>query len=268
MLGLLGLTLVALGATYAWSQLILSKTYEPAPRAIAWTEDPSELARGERLTQVFGCFHGCHGADMEGKVFLEDAFFGRFIAPNLTQAVRRYTPEQFEAIVRQGIRPNGHGVLGMPSAGFSIMTDRDLGAIYSFISAFPEQPAQDLGRTSVYPFARLFLALGEFKLPPEEIDDHPWDEGRLSDPLAHGAYLVSNACSECHGLDGEGSEGFAPPLVIAKAYDREAFRRLMATGVGIDENRDLGLMSLVAQNRFAYLNDDEVDALYAYLQSR
>lgn len=268
LLGLLGLLLVALGVIYAWSHLILSKTYEPKPRAIAWTEDPSELAQGERLAQVYGCFHGCHGADMEGKVFLEDALFGRFIAPNLTQAVRQYTPEAFEAIVRQGIRPNGRSVVGMPSASFSTMTDRDLGAIYSFIASYPEQPLQDLGQSRVYPLARLFLALGEFKMAPEEIDEGPWDEQQLSDPLARGSYLMRNACSECHGLEGEGSEGFTPPLVIAKAYDEDAFHRLMATGVGVDETRDLGLMAGVAQNRFAHLNDSEVVALYGYLQSR
>ena len=42
-----------------------------------------------------------------------------------------------------------------------------------------------------------------------------------------------NACSECHGLELEGNEGFAPPLVFAKGYAFENFRKLMATGVGV-----------------------------------
>lgn len=268
-LGLLALVLLALVTVYAWSHAILSKEYTPEPRAIAWTEDPAELARGERLAQVYGCFHGCHGGDMEGSVFFEDPLFGRAVAPNLTTAVRRYTPEQFEAIVRQGIRPDGTGVVGMPSASFATLSDRDLGAIYSFIASYPEQETPELGEGALYPLARLFLVLGEFNVAPEDIHDRPWPEARLADPISHGAYLAQTACSECHGQELEGNADFGmPPLTIAKAYDREHFGRLMATGVGIDESRDLGLMARVAEYRFAHLTDAEVDALHAFLLSR
>lgn len=268
LLGLLALILLALGTTYAWSHLILNKNYTAESRAIAWTEDPAELARGERLAQVYGCFHGCHGADMEGDVFFEDPLFGRGVAPNLTRAVRDYTPEQFEALVRQGIRPDGSGLVAMPSGSFATMSDQDLGAIYSFISSYPEQPVQDLGETTLYPLARVFLILGEFKLPAEEVDDRPWTEERLEDPVSRGAYLARNACSECHGLDLAGQPDFTPPLTIAKAYDREKFGRLMATGVGVDDTRDLGLMARVSEYRFAHFTDEEVDDLHAFLQSR
>lgn len=268
LLGVLGLALLGLGTVYAWSSSILMKSYEATPRAIPWTEAPEALARGERLAQVYGCFHGCHGADMEGDVFFDEPLFGRGAAPNLTQAVRRYTPEQFEAIVRQGIRPDGRGVLAMPSASFATLTNRDLGDIYSFIAAYPEQPDRDIGGSALYPLGRLLLISGEFQMAPEQIDDEPWTEQRLADPLALGAYLERNACSECHGMDGEGSEGFTPPLSIAKAYDIEAFRRLMSTGVGVDENRDLGLMARVAKYRLSHLEQEEVNALFAHLQSR
>ncbi len=259
---------LALAVTYAWSHAILTAEHRGAPRAIAMSDDPATLARGERLAQVYGCYMGCHGKDMEGYVFFEDPMFGKGVAPNLTAAVRNYTPEQFEALVRQGIRPDGSGVVAMPSASFSTMTDRDLGAIYSFIAAYPEQPETVLGETTLYPLARLFLVLGEFELAPEEIHDRPWPSERLDDPLSHGAYLAQNACSECHGLDLAGQDGFTPPLVIAKAYDRETFRRLMATGVGIDESRDLGLMASVSERRFSHMTDEEVDHLFDYLQSR
>ncbi len=269
LLGLVALLAVAVGTVYAWSHLLLNRHYEPEPRSIAWTEDPAELARGERLAQVYGCFHGCHGADMEGRVFFEEPLFGRAVAPNLTLAVRNYTAEQFEAMVRQGIRPDGTGLFGMPSASFATLSDRDLGAIYSFIASYPQQETPELPERTVGPAGRLFLVLGEFPLPPEEIDDRPWPEERLRDPVSKGAYLAQNACSECHGLELEGNVDFGmPPLAIAKAYDRERFGRLMATGVGLDESRDLGLMALVAEYRFAHFTEDEVDALFAFLQSR
>jgi mono/diheme cytochrome c family protein len=268
LLTLLVLVGLVFAVTYAWSHAILTAGHAASPRAIAVSDDTETLARGKRLAQVYGCYMGCHGRDMEGDVFFEDSLFGKGVAPNLTAAVRKYTPEQFEAIVRQGIRPDGSAVVAMPSASFSTMTDRDLGAIYSFIAAYPEQTASDLGKTTLYPLARLFLVLGEFQLAPAEIHDRPWAEERLDDALSHGAYLAQNACSECHGLDLGGQEGFTPPLVIAKAYDRERFKRLMATGVGIDESRDLGLMAAVSERRFSHLTNDEVDDLFAYLQSR
>jgi mono/diheme cytochrome c family protein len=85
--------------------------------------------------------------------------------------------------------------------------------------------------------------------------------------MRHGEYLALNACSECHGLDFSGQEEFAPPLDIAKAYDRAAFGRLMSEGVGVGD-RDLGLMSAVARNRFSVMTDDEIDHLHGFLQSR
>jgi cytochrome c553 len=89
----------------------------------------------------------------------------------------------------------------------------------------------------------------------------------LDDPLAYGHYLAMNVCSECHGVDFEGLEGFTPPLSVVRAYDREQFGRLMSEGIGLG-GRDLGLMSEVAQTRFSALEDHEVDDLYAFLQSR
>jgi hypothetical protein len=59
----------------------------------------------------------------------------------------------------------------------------------------------------------------------------------------------------------------APDLTIAAAYDLDAFKRLMHTGVAAGD-RDLGLMSQVARNRFARLAEDEVEQLHAYLRAR
>ena len=95
----------------------------------------------------------------------------------------------------------------------------------------------------------------------------PWQSGTLQDPLKLGEYLAINACSECHGKDFEGNEGFAPDLQIAKAYSEADFKKLMSTGVGIGE-RDLGLMSAVAEIRFKKMTDAEMEALHQFLLSR
>ena len=67
-----------------------------------------------------------------------------------------------------------------------------------------------------------------------------------------------NTCSERHGTNLEGVEGYTPPLAMVKGYSREQFERLMSEGIGIGD-RDLGLMSEVAQMRFSLFEPGEID---------
>lgn len=55
-------------------------------------------------------------------------------------------------------------------------------------------------------------------------------------------------------------------LAIAQAIGREEFERIVRTGKGLG-NRHLGLMSLVAPDRFPTLTDEDMDALYLHLSS-
>jgi len=170
-----------------------------------------------------------------------------------------------EAIIRQGIRPDGTSVLAMPSASFAIMTDQDLSAILAFIESYPKQD-QDLGRSRFGLLPRIALMTGEYLPAAAEVKTKPWSSGMLKDPLKLGEYFAINACSECHGLDFAGNEGFTPPLTITQGYDLADFQKLMATGVGLGE-RDLGLMSTVAKYRFSRINEQEIQALHQFLQS-
>ena len=81
-------------------------------------------------------------------------------------------------------------------------------------------------------------------------------------------HLAFTTCGECHGWDLQGFEGDpAPSLVVAKAYSREAFRRLMREGTTLagGESTPTGLMSSVARYRFNSMTDVEIDALHAFL---
>ena len=111
---LIAIPILAVGVLYIWSEVILDREYRFESRSIALSSNPEVIARGERLSRVLGCFHGCHGANMEGSVFFEEDWIGRFVAPNLTKAVDRYSPAELEAIIRQGVLPDGISVLGMP----------------------------------------------------------------------------------------------------------------------------------------------------------
>jgi mono/diheme cytochrome c family protein len=265
LLVLLTLPVLAVAVIYVRSEMILAKKYPPATYSITLSTDPAVIAEGERLAQVTGCFHGCHGTNMEGDVFFEEQWIGRFVAPNLTRAMERYTVTELEAIIRQGIRPDGTSVLGMPSDAFSVMHDEDLVAILSFIARYPRNDL-DLGNSELGPLARVGLAMGEYFPAVIGIEKLAAQQKPVSPEFAMGNYLSTITCSECHGLQLEGQEGFTPPLLIAKAYSIEDFRKLMSTGVGLGD-RDLGLMTQVAQSRFKHMTDAEVEALHGYLQS-
>lgn len=265
LLALLALVLLALGAIYAWGAIIINTRYEPEPRTILTSSRADILSRGERLASVFGC-RDCHRKDMEGGAFFEAWYAGRIVAPNLTRAVDQMSDTELEAVIRQGVLPDGRSVFGMPSSSFAAMTDRDLSAILSFIANYPKQD-QDLGHSRYGLMARMMLILGT--IPPEaaHVDHSPWQSGFGQDPLKHGEYLAINACAECHGMDFEGRGDFTPSLAVAKAYSLEDFRQLMSDHTGLG-GRELGPMSRMGQARFSHMNEDEVEALYQYLQAR
>ena len=81
--------------------------------------------------------------------------------------------------------------------------------------------------------------------------------------MSSGEKLARSACGECHGADLSGSN-MAPPLSIVKAYSYDDFKKLQKTGIALG-NRDVGLMTLMAKNRFSLLTDPELEALYQFL---
>ncbi len=80
------------------------------------------------------------------------------------------------------------------------------------------------------------------------------------------------SCNECHGFGLRGDNPFdepggaRPDLAIVASYDKAAFTHLMRTG-NPPGNRDLGLMTRTARNRFAHWTPQEVDDLYAFLSA-
>ena len=129
----------------------------------------------------------------------------------------------------------------------------------------PEQPKSQMG-----PLARIGIVAGKFRSEATLIE-----KAREQQPVVagtsveRGRQIAAVACAECHGLSLEGGTGAlkTPDLSIAAAYDLDAFKRLMRTGVGAGD-RELGLMSQVARIRFARLTDDEVEQLQRYLRAR
>ena len=265
--GLLGLALIAVAVVWVWGGQILSRNYVPEDRGFTLENANINIAEGERLARIFGCMGSCHGDEMEGKVLFEVPMVARVVPPNLTKTVTKYSDNELEAIIRQGIAPDGRGLIIMPATNYSALRDEDLRNIIAFIRQAPVSE-NDPGSTFVNVMARFFFIKGEFKLEPE-MEMSPVTPPRLAGEVTVDAeYLTGMFCSECHGSDlkgGEEGENPAPNLVLAKAYSEAEFISLMRTGVTRGD-RELELMAEMAQKHFVHLTDDEINDLHQFLK--
>ena len=261
--------LLVLGSAivYLLSERILRRAYTEPRVEIAVPGDPISMREGHRLALIHGCAT-CHGADVNGAVFIDDPLLARLIAPNLTAAIRSYANADLVRIIRRGVRPDGSSVIGMPSEMFSGLTDADLGKILAYLSSVPPRPGLGPERR-LGPIARIGFVVGKLR-PAAELARRA---GQLSgswpgeaDSTAPGAYLARTSCTECHGLDLRGGDQ-APDLRIAAGYSFEAFTELLRRGKALG-NRELPLMSQVARSRFRHFTDQELRNLHTYLVAR
>jgi mono/diheme cytochrome c family protein len=268
LLGIAALVLVILVVSYAVSSRILNRSYEAPAVEFVIPTDSASIVEGERLARIRGCYNGCHGSEAQGELFVDNPLFGSIKSPDLTRAMATMSPTALERAIRGGVRSDGKGAVIMPSSSFQFLTDDDLGAMLAFLGSVPMSDGPET-EVRLGPVARVFLALGVFKPAVSEIDHEAPrpGPGDGTDPIQLGRYLVMTSCTECHGLDfaGVSQGGFeTPSLALAQAYSPDEFRRLLSEGIPIGV-RELDLMKLVAEKRFSLLEDDEADAIHAFL---
>ncbi len=262
------LALAGFGAVYAMSEIHLRDVAEPRPFEHTIPTDSGSIERGRYIARTRGCF-GCHGQRLEGKDFSEQWDWpARAVAPNLSRYAREHDAATIAAAIRQGIGASGKGLVSMPSYNFTRLSNADTAALIAFLRSTPvvdsELPGPELGW-----IARLDLALGRETSYAHWVQHVP--ERRLvsESERAHGEYLAMTMCNECHGLDLRGYDfngSLAPDLAIVGAIELTEFERIIRTGRGLGE-RHLGLMSLVAPDRYSVLTDQDVHALHLYLSS-
>jgi mono/diheme cytochrome c family protein len=255
------LSIAALLAIYILSEIKIKQQFSlPTEKTILrLSNDPAVIENGKRLAQIYGCYLGCHGKNMEGGVVKDTPFKEKLIAPNLTQAFATYSIDELELIVRHGLKPDGSAVMGsMPISGYHYMSDDQLSAIFSFIAQSPQETTTSKPSTFGW-LSRVNIITGQYKTHFEEIQTLTFDR----EPPSTGERLAKAACSECHGVTLNGGKN-APSLLVAKAYTFDDFQRLQKTGVGLG-NRNLGLMSIMARHRFSNFTDSELRAIYQFL---
>ena len=260
------LVLLACVAIYGVSEYRLRQTFDIAAPPITVPTDSAGIAAGRHIFETRGC-EGCHGPGMTGKVFFDQPWLARLIAPNVPKAIRGYSDPELARLLRHGVRPNGRGVAVMPSSMFYHLDDEDLGALIAYLRTLPEKEGEQLPPNSMRLLARVGLTMGQYKVEPRDITHDAPRAPKGSDAASLGRYIAMSSCTECHGQRLQGEPQGAPALMIVGGYTPAEFAKLMREGVPRD-GKERKMMSPVARSRFSHFTDEEVSALYAYLSTQ
>lgn len=269
---LAGLVGMGFACVYVGSEWQLRSTPDTPLFTREIPSDAESIERGRHIARTRGCF-GCHGQQLEGAVFTEEwTWVDRAVAPNLALHAKEYPPAVLERAIRRGVGHDGRALWSMPSYNWVHLSDDDVAALIAFLRSEPAAES-DLPRGRMGWSARRSIATGaEGHMADWAADVPPLLLASDDDPvLVRGEYLAMTACNECHGLDLRGSNSgpdIAPPdLAVVAAYSWGEFNRLMDSGLPRDGRESLGLMTVVARDRFAYFYEEEREALYAFLQT-
>ena len=264
------LVVLALVIIYTWSTFILDKDY-PIPLLEARVPpDSASIREGERLVHIAHC-GDCHGENLTGSVFSDiPPNIATLVAPNLTHVIPTYSNEEIGRLLRYGVKKNGQSIFIMPAFMYHELKEESIGKIIAYLRTLKPEPNEPgLPTKSSFKFlGRLLLIRGEITPIADMIQ--PDTKGKYVDcdtsAVSFGQYLAMSTCTSCHGIDLKGEEGFTPNLIIAAAYKKEEFFKLIRTGVALGD-RKLGLMSAVTKNYLCHLNDHEIESIYAFLKT-
>lgn len=278
----IGVLLVVLLVAGGTAHLVGSNRLNNAPdvpvATVVAATDADALARGAHLVNVSSC-NECHGRNLEGTVFVDEAPIGYIPAPNLTAGAggvgSAYTDEDWARAIRHGVAADGRALAIMPSNHYAHYGDEDLAALIGYLATVPPVD-NDLGTRRIdFPGTIIFGLLGYQDVAAVAKTDHAAVGGAAPEKAAsaeYGEYLVNLAsCNSCHGetltgaTDPSGPQGpNITPAGALGAYDATSFAQALQTGLTPDGRT---LSTEMPWLNYADLDDTEVQALWAYLNT-
>ncbi|BCG05403.1 alcohol dehydrogenase (plasmid) [Paraburkholderia sp. PGU19] len=273
------------------------------------TRDAKLIAKGEYLAKAADC-GGCHTAPPGGPSGKEPPHptapfagglamgspFGTIWSSNITPdpvaGIGRYSYDDFERAVREGIAPGNRRLYpAMPFPSFAKINDDDMLALYAYFMHGVAPVSKPAPRTALpFPFnQRWALMFWSVAFAP---DDEFVPQSTRSVQWNRGAYLVQSLghCGACHTPRG--------PAYEERGYDEQSRRYLTGgtsdhwfapnltgdagSGLGRISNDELvsflkhghggglatfGSMVQVVEDSTQYLTDDDLRAIAGYLKS-
>lgn len=255
-----------------------NRTIDIKPRPVAYTTDAQTIERGRYLYASRGCTD-CHGTQGTGREFVNDGKGTRIVGPNITPAgvVARYQPEDWNSVIRHGVKPNGRPVLVMPSEDYNRFTNDDLSALVSYIRQLPPKAGAQAVVDLPHP-AWVLYGLGVIPDAASRIDHQlaPSRPVPAEVSVANGQY-VANMCIGCHGADLSGGKiPGAPPdwpaaadirpgvdAAMARYPSAASFIAMLRTG----KRPDGTPIQVMPFESLGQLSDVDAQALYLFLNS-
>lgn len=180
-------------------QLREAQVFAVPAHAVTYSDAAQVLERGRYLFETRRCAE-CHGASGGGRTFAARNGL-KLAGPNITRSgvTEKYTPEDWERTIRQGVKPSGRAVFVMPSEDYNRLTDSDVSALASYIRVLPPQS----GGQAIVEFpvlVRVLYGFGAIKRAAEKINHSAPPSQPVKAPVNadHGGY-VANAWVSCHG---------------------------------------------------------------------
>ena len=270
--GLLGLLALAAISLYVITEGKLNQVYDVSPSGLVIPSDPATIARGEHLVNAMGLCMECHTDNFSGEVFDEGLLVGTFSIANLTSGKGgvggQFSDEDWVRAIRYGIDPEGKTLINMPP--FNHFSDGDLVAIIAYLKSLSPVD-HEMPETSLGLLGRYSVLMMPFLLTAQNID-HTAPRPPAPEPgvsVEYGAYLA-NICTHCHGPDLAGGTQFGSGVNLTPAgnlssWTEADFIKTIRTGTTPEGN--FLNADLMPWRRFGKMTDDELKAIWLYLQS-
>ncbi len=293
LLGIVGLLLCAA----AYIQLAPMPTYEVKAPNLNIPADSTRLAEGRRivLTECIHCHRSTDGK-LGGDLWANTPEIGKLWSANITQhptaGIKDYTDGELAYLMRTGIKRDGH--FAGPWMTFPLMSDEDVASVITFLrSDAPEvqpsenrQPPHDLAF-----FGKMVLKI--FLKPTLQYPQQPIMAPPPTDKIAYGRYLATGRweCYRCHSASFETNNDLNPEQSVGffgggnHIADKEN-KPVNSANITLDRETGIGAWTeaqFADAVRFGkrpdgkslshlmppmtMLRDDEVSAIWAYLQT-
>jgi len=254
------------------------RTVDVSVPGVAWATDAPGIARGHYLYRSRGCAD-CHGQDGGGREFINDGKGMRVRGPNITPGspVAHYTAQDWERIIRHGVKADGRAALIMPSEDYNRLTNADVAAVVGYVRTLQPRSGGEAVMELALP-VKVLYGLGMIRDASEKIDHSlaPAQPVVAAVNAQHGAY-VANMCIGCHGpgLSGGSIPGGPPDWPAAanltpgqgsamvRYRDASAFVAMLRSG----KRPDGSSIAVMPFDSLRELNDTDAQALFAYLQT-
>ena len=175
LVGLIVVLVVVVAGLHFFGSSRVNNTPDVTVATVSVPSDAAAIERGAHLANVSSCTE-CHGGDLAGIVFIDEAPIGYIPAPNLTAGVggvgAAYSAEDWARAIRHGVAADGRAIVVMPSEHYAHYGDDDLGDLIAYLQSVPAVD-NDLGERRLdFPGTIIFGVMGYSDVAQVAMIDH------------------------------------------------------------------------------------------------